>query len=264
MTPPPIAADIEFFELRKSGGRDVHGFNDLLHKLYTTPETSSLPYDRWYVTEIKGYKNQGKKTVQHEFILATVQGPGKNNFRYLRIHRRIQKGSVVSSPTTDEQPAAAAAAPESSAADSSDMESPTTGAPQREPNSIKKRALDDITVSKDPRSLLKFGKSEVVEHVTFPTSHISLPQLAVLTRCINEAAAGYHLATSNCYWFAYTLSEALKQKHDGKVIESNSKKGTWNGLAVNFVSRKIDIPNLNERFMIEWDEFVNRVCCHGQ
>ena len=112
---------------------------------------------------------------------------------------------------------------------------------------------------------LGISSDTVVDVIDFnKDSHIPLPRLAVLIRCVNDVASEYNLLTKNCYWFAYVTAEALKKlypEHAVSTYKSAGNRGTWNSLPVHFFFKdsKDMVKKVVEGFPVEWDEFITEV-----
>ncbi|PFH48323.1 hypothetical protein AMATHDRAFT_49605 [Amanita thiersii Skay4041] len=224
MNSPSLPADFEFLELEHSGTREVHSFCDVLCRLYTTTNTGSLPFDRWNVTEIKRYENRSKESAQREYLLATAKGPGEDIFRYLKIHRSLQKSQLLTG----------------------------IGGSTLTFGNQESRAPNDITVLKSPQTV---AGDELIEHIEF-SEHIPLPKFAIIARCVNEAANGYSLFSKRSSWFTDTTLEVLRHKHASALPGCSRNRGASRVL---LPRRKTDITKLDKTCEVQFEMFMNQV-----
>ncbi|KAF8631089.1 hypothetical protein AX17_005166 [Amanita inopinata Kibby_2008] len=246
------AFDAEF-RVINSSFRDINSYCEALQLFYMKPASQGISHDRWKVTEIVTYKNQGD-TAKHEYFVATVKDD-HNHIVHLRIQRRIQKPKVSrflkwSRGSTNR---ATSASGSSSSEDSPNSAGQAAnGVDRPPPQHFKKKALDDIEV------VNPFDISDPeVDIIHFEEDQISLPRLAILARSMNNLSSQYHLLTQNCYWFAYTAAEALKHLHAHKTlpVTSKVKQGHWNSLPATIFFSNFNISQLLEEYNTKWEEF---------
>ena len=238
--------DAEEFELLRNGYRgSLHHYLDRLRNLYTKPENYQISFNRWKVSEIRTYKDNGT-AVQHEYLVATLSDADGHKLD-LRMERLVQPsypmiggfGSASSRPSGTE-----------------------SADPQEKEGKFRKLAADEISIC----SSIAFNGDQVpVDHFRFQDGHhVPLPQLVILACAISEYYATYHLTQRNCYWFCYVASEALKRRfqvdHTIEPVGDSSQQGRWNGIPacpsgnIEEVLKKV-LENYDKR----WKDFASEV-----
>ena len=253
---------LEFGNLDKGMGfKDIDSFCISLQNIYMRYTTQKIDRERWKVTRISMYKdtNTGAK---HEYLLATMRY-GKLKI-YMRIERNVQKskvGNLVGSSAP-----ALAAVPVTS--DDSDP-SPKSDSPPDAPISRKKGiwskiASDEVSFSTSLTEL-GTGSDTIVDVIDFnKDSHIPLPRLAVLVRCVNNLTSEYHLLTQNCYWFAHVTAEVLKELYPDHTVstpQGAKRQGMWNSLPMHLFFKDSEdvVEKVVEAFPVQWNQFVMEV-----
>jgi len=251
--------ELEEFKTIDSTFRDVSGFCDALHILYTTPHTQPIDMERWKVIRVQTYKDTAQKA-KHEYVVAHFRGPRDKSI-YLKLQRRIQQSKSLTWLERQLQRLKfiKSSAPSSPATGlPNPPDTPPEGAARPPSMPLKKRALDDISIVRPseipPTDVL-------VDDVKFAKgSHIPLPKLAVLALTLNKHVfSEYKVIANNCYWFAESIVEVLKHMyHDFRVpdVPDRRLKGRWNGIRL---YEAIDKAEVKKNFEIEWKSFMERI-----
>ncbi|KIL65211.1 hypothetical protein M378DRAFT_77316 [Amanita muscaria Koide BX008] len=253
----------EFNGLKEKIGYDhVDGFCTYLSKLYQSSATHTIAKDRWKVTTLSIYKS--RDSVQHEYLVAEVICA--QMIIYLRMERKLHMsgvGQMFKNGSTSQPPNPTAKTQTSDDSDSSPDNAAYRDTTRQIPtHSLSKIASDEISYAK---TLLELGTSEhkkLCEVIRFPEGEeLSLPQLAVLARCVNSMGRTYHLFEENCYWFTHLMIETAKKIKPNHVEEKLSKKkqGSWNGIVVTKKSTPELIDQAKTLYEEEWAAFLRDV-----
>ncbi|PFH48328.1 hypothetical protein AMATHDRAFT_5909 [Amanita thiersii Skay4041] len=221
----------------------IDTFCDNLRAFYTSPLTRDVRQDRWHIVELCTYKKE--RNSQHEFLVAKAEGPvnpneqdeseGKNTSNvFLRIERMSSAQNLLQILVND--------------------------------------ALDRVKMTHVPTTkstdylvdTLRFSKG------SFPT----LPQLVVFVRTVSEAHPRYNLVSWNCYWFADTVGEVLRQRYLPTAQANSSttscvpveeqkeaagpRKGYWKGVPVVKHDKEL-VTEILHAFEKRWEEFNEQV-----
>ncbi|KIL60183.1 hypothetical protein M378DRAFT_14346 [Amanita muscaria Koide BX008] len=244
----------EFNGLKEDVGFDhVEGFCTSLSNLYKSAATHSIDQSRWKVTRISTFKSTGG--VQHESLVVEVVCG--RVIVYLRIERKLHKsgiGKLFSRRKSSK------ASPKTQTSDDSDPSPDSTTYPRDATRPTPTRptskiASDEITYSGVFTNVVSFNGEEWVDAVEFPEGkQLSLPQIAVLARCVNSLGRTYNLVSENCYWFAHVMVETakliqpdFKPSTDSRI--SKKKRGTWSG----FLTTEKPTPELIEQAKFTYD-----------
>lgn len=254
MSRPSIEPMEEFNGLKEAVGFDhVEGFCTSLSNLYKSAATYSIDRNRWKVTRISTFKST--RGVEHESLVAEVVCG--RMIVYLRIERKLHKsqvGKLFSSGKSSKE------SPKPQSSDDSDPSPDSATYPRDDTRptptrSTSKIASDEITYSKAFTSVVSYKREEWVDAIEFPEGkQLSLPQIAVLARCVNSLGRTYNLVGENCYWFAHVMVETAKliqtgfePSTDSKI--SKKKRGSWG----DFLTTKKPTPELIEQAKSTYD-----------
>lgn len=131
------------------------------------------------------------------------------------------------------------------------------------PSALQTPALDSVSTSPDtgasPHKYLKsrYGQYKRLCTLTFSATSArpSATQISVLLSVISTHAPNYHLYQFQCYWFASTIWEAMKQLFPG-YLES-----TWQGIHSPCYDFKVDkadsVKVVCEEYANEWRRLEN-------
>ncbi|KAF9234398.1 hypothetical protein BU15DRAFT_79081 [Melanogaster broomeanus] len=200
--------------------------------LFTSLHPITLPVDIWsatlninaanasrcFVKEVVHYKRTGGK--EHEFLRFTVSHPEESWKAFVFTDRTTKKHSGNGESSLSNK-VAMLSNPSSSSSSSSSHSSPL--AP----------ACDTIYVATDHSAALEKlhgtffnDRHETIRTLTFDTRP-SVMELATLLTVTSHHAPSYSLCQNQCYWFADTVYEALRQlfPHHRERIDSG-RSGT--------------------------------------
>jgi len=127
-------------------------------------------------------------------------------------------------------------------------------------------ALDSVLITSNTVHLEThlraiYGSYKELCTLTFPaTSKSAFPsatQISVLLSIISKHAPNYHLRKFQCYWFASTIWETIKQLFPG-YIEATWKRGRSHYLGVE-VDTADSVDVVCNTFADEWTRFENEV-----
>jgi len=98
-------------------------------------------------------------------------------------------------------------------------------------------------------------KHDILCTVTL-TTPMSLAQLAVLLKAVNQHSVDYDLWTYQCYWYAYTVWEVLRTQYGGTVTENKlqDKRGKYMGVKIR---REDSVEAISEAYRKAWQEFCD-------
>ena len=208
----------EFAELLKNRYSGVHHYRDALCILYAKAENYQLSLDRWKVSKIRTFKDKDS-LVKHEYLVATLFDADGRELD-LRMERRVKESSAMNFITGGLGVVGSA----STRAVSADVGT------QEKDDKFRKWAADEISICSSDT----FDDTQLqVDHFRFQGGHpVSLPQLVVLACAISEYSATYHIALSNCYWFCYVASKALKKRfnHTLEPVGDSGQLGCCYGI----------------------------------
>ncbi|KAM6490694.1 hypothetical protein JOM56_014037 [Amanita muscaria] len=214
----------EEFKGLKAHASDVETYYYFLSDLYKSANTWSLDRNRWMITKISTYKSTG--LFEHECLVADVECEGQKV--YLRFERKRSKKPSKAPNGGDTSNAKSQASDDSdpdNITDPSEDNRPTGGSSS---GSSSRRALDTILFAKTLENLV--NPTECVEVLQFSEGKgLSLSQITVLARCVNNTGRMYHLLKANCYWFAHLVVQTAKliEKDCKAESKSNKKPGEW-------------------------------------
>ena len=208
----------EFADLCKNQYRGVHHYRDTLSLLYAKAENYQLSLDRWKVSKIRTFKDKGS-LVKHEYLVATLFDADGRELD-LRMERRVKESSAMNVITESLGVVGSA---------STRTVSANVGTQEKD-GKFRKWAADEISICSSDT----FDDTQLqVDHFRFQGGHpVSLPQLVVLACAISEYSATYHIALSNCYWFCYVASKALKKRfnHTLEPVGDSGQLGCCYGI----------------------------------
>ena len=238
----------EFAELHKLNRYGVRHYRDALCILYTKAENYELSIDRWKVSSIRTFKDKGS-LVKHEYLVATLFDADGRELD-LRMERRVKESSAVNF-IAESLGVVGSASIRTVSADVG---------PQEKDGKFMKWAVDEISIC----SSNTFDDAQLqVDHFRFQDGHpVSLPQLVVLACAISEYSATYHIALSNCYWFCFVASEALKKRfqHTLEPVGDSSQLGCWYGIPLCLRSNIEEVvTKVLESYEEAWKYFCNEV-----
>ena len=127
------------------------------------------------------------------------------------------------------------------------------------PSSPNVRANDRIFIpgNRAP-SLDRYKKDILTEYVPLCTvtllTPMSLAQLAILLKTINNHSIHYDLWAYQCYWYAYTAWEILRTQFGGSVTETEmqSRRGKYMGMNIR---REDSVAAITEEYRSAWQAF---------
>jgi len=98
-------------------------------------------------------------------------------------------------------------------------------------------------------------KHDILCTVTL-TTPMSLAQLAVLLKAVNQHSVDYDLWTYQCYWYAYTIWEVLRTQYGGTVTENKlqDRRGKYMGVKIR---REDSVEAINEKYGKAWQTFCD-------
>ncbi|KAF9233706.1 hypothetical protein BU15DRAFT_66330 [Melanogaster broomeanus] len=212
-----------------------------------SPRPIILPVDIWsatlninaanasrcFVKEVVHYKHSGGK--EHEFLHFTVSHPEGSWLAFVFTDRTTKKHSGNGGSSLSNK-AAVLSNPSPSSSSSSSHSSPLVP------------ACDTIYVATDHSAALEElrgtffnNKHETIRTLTFDTGP-SVMELATLLTVTSHHAPSYSLCQNQCYWFAHTIYEALRQlfPHHRERIDSG-RRGTCHYLPVSMADSHKDV-----------------------
>jgi hypothetical protein len=102
------------------------------------------------------------------------------------------------------------------------------------------------------RKSLRDKNYEVLGTVTL-TKSMSVAELAILLRVVNEHSIHYDLLKYQCYWYAYTVWEVMRTHFGGVVVDNAliSKRGKYMGITIR---REDSVGAITRSFKSAWKE----------
>ncbi|KIL61145.1 hypothetical protein M378DRAFT_867265 [Amanita muscaria Koide BX008] len=245
----------EFNGLRVVGFDHVEGFCSSLSNLYKSVATSSIDRNRWKVTRISILR--GTRFFAYESLVAQVVCG--RVIVYLRIERKshLRQAGNPSKATPKTQTSDHSTPSPDNATYSRDTTPPT--APGLS-SSGRHLASDEITYSKVYTAVASYHE-KCIEAIRFPEGKgLSLPQIAVLARCVNNFAPIYFIYGENHYWFAHVMIETAKLIETDFTLETmpKRKRRTLSGLLT--PNKPIsDVIKVKTMYDEQWAAFVQDI-----
>jgi hypothetical protein len=131
------------------------------------------------------------------------------------------------------------------------------------PSALQTPALDSVSTTKNTGTTAhkhlesRYGQYQCLCTLTFSATSArpSATQISVLLSIINMHAPDYHLYQFQCYWFASTVWEAIKQLFPGGLESTwQGKRSCYHGFNV---ERADSVEAVCEEYADEWRRLEN-------
>jgi hypothetical protein len=100
---------------------------------------------------------------------------------------------------------------------------------------------------------------DLLHTLTFsPSTRPSLAQVMVLMQVLSDHSRYYGIFKRQCYWYAGTLCETLKQLYSGQVTDDarNGQAGKYGVIPIVPHADPVDVQAILPKYRTEWDLYV--------
>jgi hypothetical protein len=226
-----------YFDLPTGPGLHVQAYHNLLMMGYEGHDDERM--NAMCVTELRLLK-QLKKSSGHEYVMASITTPDGST-KYLAIERH--PGDLSDSAPAQSDTSLPPIASEGHArVKSSSLRIKLQPRPFSTTSSI--TSLDSSSPKRDARDVIQVLDKPVHNNndtcygkLEFTSSNpLYLYQLVTLALTLHESQTCYRLFSTNCYWFAGLLVDAVEKIYDMPFVNEEGQRwvqaGTWNAVPV--------------------------------